>query len=164
MADLINEIQEDKGKITCDRNILLSIISKYLKSSSPFNSGINDTNVRVYEIDGVSASFTDPLLTAFFAGVLKPFIDTNKEKYEKKCKKNAENVAKRWNKNIPDDAKNADVYNGIQANTVVYDGTENVENSPENDVKSDTVVYAHMPPYTKDTKNTEYDYDNDYDK
>ena len=34
MADLINEIQEDKGKITCDRNILLSIISLATKEIS----------------------------------------------------------------------------------------------------------------------------------
>ncbi len=34
MAEFFNELQEDKGKITCDRNILLSIISLATKEIS----------------------------------------------------------------------------------------------------------------------------------
>ncbi len=34
MSELINEFNEDKGKITCDRNILLSIISLATKEIS----------------------------------------------------------------------------------------------------------------------------------
>lgn len=34
MAELINDLNEDKGKITCDRNILLSIISLATKEIS----------------------------------------------------------------------------------------------------------------------------------
>lgn len=119
--------------------------------------------IYAYELKGEITTFTDPLLIAFFTGVLKPFIDANKEKYEKKCKKNAENVAKRWNKNIPDNTKNADVYDGIQANTTVCDGTKNAENSFKNDSKGDSNVYERIPPYTENTKNTEYDYEYDYE-
>lgn len=119
--------------------------------------------IYAYELKGEITTFTDPLLIAFFTGVLKPFIDANKEKYEKKCKKNAENVAKRWNKNIPDNTKNTDVYDGIQTNTNVCDGMKNAENSSKNDSKSDTNVYEHIPPYTKNTKNTEYEYDYEYE-
>lgn len=38
MAEFYNELQEDKGKITCDRNILLSIISLATKEISGVSS------------------------------------------------------------------------------------------------------------------------------
>ena len=38
MAELYNELQENKGKITCDRNILLSIISLATKEISGVSS------------------------------------------------------------------------------------------------------------------------------
>ncbi len=38
MSQLYNELQEDKGKITCDRNILLSIISLATKEISGVSS------------------------------------------------------------------------------------------------------------------------------
>ena len=38
MAELYNELQENKGKITCDRNILLSIISLATKEINGVSS------------------------------------------------------------------------------------------------------------------------------
>lgn len=95
--------------------------------------------IYAYEIDGINPEFTDPLLIAFFTGVLKPFVDMNKEKYDKKCKKNSENIAKRWNKS------NTNVNECIQTDTTVYDRIRNIQTN------------------TNDTKNTDYEYDYEYD-
>ena len=38
MAEIINDLNQDKGKITCDRNILLSIISLATKEISVVSS------------------------------------------------------------------------------------------------------------------------------
>lgn len=90
--------------------------------------------IYAYEVEGIIPTFTDPLLIAFFVGVFKSYLDAHKAKYEKKCRQNAENIAKRWNKS------KTDVYDHIQNDTTVYDGirkiqtnTKHTDNDNDND-------------------------------
>ena len=87
------------------------------------------SNTGICKLDGV--------LKAVFTSI-KQDIDYNNKKYEEKCEKNRENVAKRWGKNSNTEDTNEQKED--TKNTTVYDGIRS------------------------DTKNTEYDneYDNDY--
>lgn len=60
---------------------------------------------------------------------IKNVLDRNKEKYEKACIKNRENIEKRWNKN---DTKNTTGKNGIKNNT------KNTDNDNDSDSDSDS--------------------------
>lgn len=50
MAEFYNELNEDKGKITCDRNILLSIISLATKEISGVSSLQDSFTMKVKKI------------------------------------------------------------------------------------------------------------------
>ena len=74
-----------------------------------------------YEIDDTVPEFTDKELKIVFK-FIKPILDSDKEKYEKTCKKNKENIKKRWNKK---NINNTNVYGGIQKDTIVYENVPN---------------------------------------
>lgn len=62
-------------------------------------------------------------------------IDTAKAKYNERCRKNRENIEKRWNKNESNCIQpNTSVYERIQANT---NGYETIPNNNDNDNKND---------------------------
>ena len=90
--------------------------------------------IYAYEIEGTNPTFDDPLLIAFFAGVFKNFLDAHKAQYEKKCKQNAENVAKRWNKSKHVECS---VNDGIQNNTNVYERIRPITKHTDNDNDND---------------------------
>lgn len=82
------------------------------------------------------------VLKAVFTSI-KQDIDYNNKKYEEKCEKNRENIAKRWrNKDVED----TNEQNPDTQNTNVCNGTRN----DTTDIQTDT-------------KNTEYEYDYEYD-
>ena len=96
--------------------------------------------IYAYEIESIYPTFDDPLLNAFFAGVFKNFLDAHKAQYEKKCRQNAENVAKRWNK------------------------SKHVECSVNETIQNDTNVYERIRKIQTNTKHTDNDNDNDISK
>jgi len=71
----------------------------------------------------------EPLLEVAF-DFIKEDIDINKEKYEETCKKNKENIEKRWNKD------GTRVYDPIRPYT---NDTDN-DNDNDNDNESDTAL------------------------
>lgn len=104
------------------------------KQLSDAQAGILIKAVMEYEINGTIPNFgQDALLIGFFFGVFKPYLDENKEEYEKKCKKNSANVKKRWTKNtsekteepkVEPNTDNTNVYERIptiQTNTIYTD-------------------------------------------
>lgn len=60
---------------------------------------------------------------------IKNALDRNREKYEKACKRNKENIQKRWNK---ENTKNTSGKNGIRENT------KNTDNDNEHDSDNDS--------------------------
>lgn len=74
---------------------------------------------------------SDKYIKAITALIFKG-IDKTRTRYEEKCEKNRQNIAKRWKK------KNTTAYNGIQSNTNVYDRIQS------------------------DTNDTNYNYNNNY--
>lgn len=88
-----------------------------------------------YEIEGKAPEFEDRLLYSLFVPIAKG-LDINKEKYERVCEKNRENIKTRWKK----------------------------PKSEEENIPDCTSVYEPIPPYTKNTDNdNDIDIDNDND-
>ena len=106
----------------------------------------------IFEYSKTGKCVLDGVLKAVFMSI-KQDMDRNKEMYEETCRKNRENVKKRWKKeqneveNIPNDTT---VYDRIQSNTNGY-----------HSIPLDTTRYDSIP---LDTKNTDNDYDNDLKK
>ncbi len=67
-----------------------------------------------------------PLLKMAF-NFIREDIDINKEKYEEKCRKNKENIKKRWNK------ENTNVYDRIRSDTNYTDNDNVNDNVNDND-------------------------------
>jgi hypothetical protein len=85
-------------------------------------------------------SETEDIAVKLLFSVMKSAIDENNAKYENKCKKNAENVRKRWNKNntnvyerIPNDTK--DTYTDTDTDTDT-DTETNTDTDTNNTLKS----------------------------
>jgi uncharacterized phage protein (TIGR02220 family) len=70
----------------------------------------------------------DPLLKIIMIPI-RQAIDRNSDKYDAVCKRNAENIAKRWNK---DDTKNTSGINGIP------NDTKNTNNDSDSDSDNDS--------------------------
>lgn len=69
---------------------------------------------------------------------IKAQLKRDLQKYEKACERNRENIAKRWNKDKPEDTKNTTGKNGIPIDTKNTDnGTGNDNgNGNDNDIKN----------------------------
>ena len=75
----------------------------------------------------------DKMLNLAFIPIMQA-LDKNRWKYEEKCKKNKENIKKRWNKN------NTNVYERKKTNTNYTDNDNEYDNEYDNDSVTTTVV------------------------
>ena len=75
----------------------------------------------------------DKMLNLAFIPIMQA-LDKNRWKYEEKCKKNKENIKKRWNKN------NTNVYECKKLNTNYTDNDNDNDNEYDNDNVTTTVV------------------------
>lgn len=84
-----------------------------------------------YEIHDTLPEFADKELKVAFK-FIKPILDADKEKYNSVCKKNRNNIQKRWTE------KNTTIKNDIPNNTVVSFGkNENTKNTDKGYMKDD---------------------------
>lgn len=84
----------------------------------------------VYARDGEAPELPAAIKMAF--AFIRDDMDRNTAKYETRCKRNRENIQRRWAKKNDDDTN---VYNRIQSNTKdtnVYDGKNRIPNENEN--------------------------------
>ena len=79
-----------------------------------------------YVCDGVIPEFQDDMMLQMCFDVIKSYLDRDEKKYQQKCKKNKENVEKRWSRN-----RN-------QSNTKVYDRNQSNTNYTDKDTDKDT--------------------------
>lgn len=106
------------------------------KQLSDAQAGILIKAVMEYEANGTIPNFgQDALLIGFFFGVFKPYLDENKEEYEKKCKKNSANVKKRWNKNTNANTEDKKV----QTNTNDTNEYERIRTMQTNTIYTDRI-------------------------
>ena len=82
-------------------------------------------NIFLYERTGQMPKM-DKMLNLAFVPIMQ-ILDKNRRKYDEKCKKNKENVEKRWNKN------NTVVYERKKTNTNYTDNDSDNENENENE-------------------------------
>ena len=86
-------------------------------------------NIFLYERTGQMPKM-DKMLTLAFVPIMQ-ILDKNRRKYDEKCKKNKENVEKRWNKN------NTVVYERKKTNTNYTDNDNDSDNDNEDDNDND---------------------------
>lgn len=79
-----------------------------------------------YVCDGVISDFNDDVMLQMCFDMIKAYLDRDEKKYQQKCKKNKENIEKRW-------AKNRN-----QSNTKVYDRNQSNTNYTDKDTDKDT--------------------------
>lgn len=79
-----------------------------------------------YVCDGVVPEFQDDMMLQMCFDMIKSYLDRDEKKYQQKCKKNRENIEKRWSKN-----RN-------QSNTKVYDRNQSYTNYTDKDTDKDT--------------------------
>lgn len=109
-------------------------------------AGILIKAILEYEVNGIIPNFgQDSLLTGFFFGVFKPYLDDHRVEYEKKCKKNSANIRKRWSKGTSESENSV----GIQE---VSQDTNEYERIPNN-----TNEYERIPTNTNDTDKNRID-------
>ena len=73
----------------------------------------------IYARDGEVINLEPVVRMAFV--FIKDKIDRNKQKYQKKCERNRENIRKRWNKLNTNDTNDTNVYERIPSDTNVYE-------------------------------------------
>lgn len=88
-------------------------------------------NIFLYERTGQMPKM-DKMLTLAFVPIMQ-ILDKNRRKYDDKCKKNKENIEKRWNK------KNTVVYECKKTNTNYTDNDNDSDNEYDNELTT-TVV------------------------
>ena len=79
-----------------------------------------------YVCDGVISDFNDDVMLQMCFDMIKAYLDRDEKKYQQECKKNKENIEKRWSKN-----RN-------QSNTKVYDRNQSNTNYTDKDTDKDT--------------------------
>lgn len=89
-------------------------------------------NIFLYERTGQMPKM-DKMLNLAFVPIMQ-VLDKNRRKYEEKCKKNKENIGKRWNK------ENTNVYERKKQNTNYTDNDNEYDNDSEYDNETTTVV------------------------
>lgn len=104
--------------------------------------GMLITAVFQYSKTGKKPNFDHDGALMMSFSFIKAALDRDKEKYEKKCKKNAENIKRRWE----DKTVDTTVYDRIQSNTTVYDyipsDTNYTDNDMDNDNENDIDIYS----------------------
>lgn len=91
--------------------------------------GMLITAVFQYSKTGKKPNFNHDGALMMSFSFIKAALDRDKEKYEKKCIKNAENAKKRWENKTTDTT----VFDRIQSNTTVYDCIPSDTNYTDND-------------------------------
>lgn len=82
--------------------------------------------VYAYQDEGTIPDFKNDDMLQMCFELMKNHFDNDAKKYEERCRKNAENVKKRWN----NDRK--------QSNTSIYNGKQSNTNYTDNDIDNDT--------------------------
>lgn len=91
-------------------------------------------NIFLYERTGQMPKM-DKMLTLAFVPIMQ-ILDKNRRKYDEKCKKNKENIEKRWNKN------NTLVYERKKTNTNYTDNDSDNDNEYDNELTTTVVNNA----------------------
>lgn len=91
-------------------------------------------NIFLYERTGQMPKM-DKMLTLAFVPIMQ-ILDKNRRKYDEKCKKNKENIEKRWNKN------NTLVYERKKTNTNYTDNDNEYDNEYDNELTTTVVNNA----------------------
>lgn len=111
--------------------ILYHDYEEHIKLLSNEQRGVLLTALFAYSRSGKLPAFDrDPALAMAFS-FIRATIDRDNEKYQERCRKNAENIKKRWGKNTAS-------CDGIPPHTTVYDDIRMYTNDTDNDNDNDS--------------------------
>lgn len=98
-----------------------------------------------YTCDGEIPDFHGDSMTQMCFEIIKSYLDRDEQKYQEKCRKNKENIEKRWAKT------------GKQSNTNVYSGKQSNTNCTDKDTDTDTDSVSVIDTDTDTVRDTDTD-------
>lgn len=100
--------------------------------------------IYAYTCDGDVSDFNHDAMLQMCFDIIKSYLDRDEKKYQEKCKKNTENIKKRWAK----DRK--------QSNTSEYDRKQSNTNYTDTDIDTDSVSVTDIDTDTVSVTDTEH--------
>ena len=97
------------------------------------------TAIYDYQCDGVDLQTDDALINMLWVSIKNTF-ERNKNKYEQMCKKNRENIAKRWENTTVYDRKKSDTKNTDRDSDIDRDSDSDSDRESENDNTSSSLT------------------------